>query len=323
MNTTTVAPILDRLSVLGDETRSRILALLETGEMTVSELCAVLQLPQPNVSRHLKTLASEGWIDVRAEGRSRHYQMSPDLEPAARQLWGIVRTELSGNGVFASDAERAHEVLEERRRRSEAFFAQAAERWDDLRAELFGPGAASAPLLGLLDERWTVGDLGSGTGALAEILAPFVQRVIGVDRSTEMLDAARLRTQGLDHVEFRAGELDALPIDDGELDLAVLGLVLHYVLDPRGVLAEAHRCLEPGGHLIVLDMRAHERDVGRLEEMGHVWPGFESAQLESWLTEAGFERTRIVPLRPDLQASGPPLFLASARRPQHDNHHTA
>ena len=64
MNTTATTPILERLSALGDETRTRILALLERSEMTVSELCSVLQIAQPNISRHLKTLTSEGWIEA-------------------------------------------------------------------------------------------------------------------------------------------------------------------------------------------------------------------------------------------------------------------
>ena len=57
--------ILDHLASLADTTRSRILLLLDRHELTVSELCAIVQLPQSTVSRHLKALADAGWIATR------------------------------------------------------------------------------------------------------------------------------------------------------------------------------------------------------------------------------------------------------------------
>lgn len=313
MNTLSPPPILEHLSVLGDETRTRILALLDGSEFTVSELCAVLQAPQPTVSRHLKTLASEGWVEARAEGRNRHYHLSPQLDGAARALWRIVHAEVGEVSVYRADAERARSVLEERRVRATAFFAESAGKWDVTRAELFGSATGLAPLLGLLDPSWVVGDLGCGTGSLTARLAPFARRTIGVDRSEAMLNAAEARLEGLDRVELRCGELEALPIADGELDLAVLALVLHYVVDPRAVLAEVRRTLAPGGRVLILDMRRHDRGPGFSDAMGHVWPGFEPERMEAWLADARFGSVRIQPLAPDPDASGPLLFLASAR----------
>lgn len=312
MNMTAAPPILERLSVLGDETRTRILALLERSELTVSELCSVLQAPQPTVSRHLRTLASEGWVEARVDGRNRHYRLSPTLDGPARALWRIVREEIGARGAYGADAERARAVLDARRMRSAAFFAETAERWDAMRAELFGSGSDLAPLLGLIDPGWIVGDLGSGTGALTSRLAPFARRVIGVDRSEEMMAAAALRLEGVPNVELRPGELEELPVGDGELDLAMLALVLHYVVDPPAALREVRRALAPGGKLVMIDMRPHDRTVGWSEEMGHVWPGFEPERIGAWLTDAGFGRARVVPLPPDPEASGPLLFLASA-----------
>ena len=308
----TAPPILDRLSVLGDETRTRILALLDRSEFTVSELCSVLQAAQPTVSRHLKTLAAEGWVEARAEGRNRHYRLSPSLDEAARGLWRIVRDEIRSGGVFERDTERARAVLEHRRMRSTAFFAETAEHWDEMRGELFGSAVGLAPLLGLLDPAWVVGDLGAGTGALTARLAPFVRRVIGVDRSDAMLATAAARLEDASNAEVRLGELEALPLEDGELDLAILALVLHYVVDPPAVLTEIRRTLAPGGRLVLLDMRRHERGPGFSEAMGHVWPGFEAERIAAWLTDAGFRTPRVVPLPPDPSASGPLLFLATA-----------
>ncbi|HSG49707.1 MAG TPA: metalloregulator ArsR/SmtB family transcription factor, partial [Longimicrobiales bacterium] len=205
MNTTTAPQILDHLSALGDETRVRLLVLLEGGEFTVSELCAVLQSPQPTVSRHLKTLADDGWVQSRTQGRNRHYRLAAELGEAHRELWRVVRTHRGDGGAYAADAERARQVMADRRRRSAEFFASSAERWDHLRRDLFGARAEIIPLVGFLDPRWVVGDLGTGTGGLAATLAPFVARVVGVDRSDAMLRAASRRLEEVPNVELRSG----------------------------------------------------------------------------------------------------------------------
>jgi len=291
----------------------RILALLERSELTVSELCDAVQLPQPTVSRHLRTLADDGWVVSRAEGRNRHYRFSPVLDGASLELWRIVRDDLGKHAVYAADAERARGVMAERHRRAATFFAGVADRWDELRIQLFGSRAELLPLFALLDETWTVGDLGSGTGALAALLSPFVRRIVGVDRSEAMLAAAHKRLEGIDNVELRAGDLEDLPIADGELDLAVLSLVLHYVVDPRDVLQEVRRTLRPRGRLLMVEMRAHERGAEYAEEMGHVWPGFDPARMTLWMREAGFEDVQARPMPPDPAARGPLIFVASGR----------
>ena len=311
MNTTATPPILDHLSALGDETRVRLLVLLEGGEFTVSELCAVLQIPQPTVSRHLKTLADDGWVRSRAEGRNRHYRIAADLGNAHRDLWRVVRAVLGDDGVYAADAERARQVMADRRRRSAEFFASSAEQWDHLRRDLFGARAEILPLVGFLDPRWVVGDLGTGTGGFAATLAPFVARVIGVDRSQAMLRAAARRLEDVPNVELRTGDLEDLPMEDGELDVAVLSLVLHYVVDPAAVIREARRTLKPGGRMIVVEMRAHDRGPEYAEEMGHVWPGFDENTMAEWLRSAGFLHVHASPLPPDPEAGGPLLFIAS------------
>ena len=306
--------LFDRLSALADPTRSRVLLLLETQELTVSELCAVLQLPQSTASRHLKTLGDEGWVVSRSEGTSRIYSMAPArLDPAARRLWAVVRDQLGQSTAAAHDTERLRAVLAARRRKSEEFFSTTAGQWDRVRAELFGATTGPLAMLGLLDDRWTVGDLGCGTGQLAETVAPFVHRVIAIDSSAEMLAAARHRLQGISNVETRRGQLEALPMDDASADAAMLSLVLHYVPEPQRAIAEASRVLRPGGRLLVVDMMPHDREEYR-HTMGHVWQGFALEQVVDWLGEAGLVGVRTTSLPSDPQAKGPTLFAATARK---------
>ena len=230
-----------------------------------------------------------------------------------RRLWAAVKEPISALPVAQHDAERLRAVLAQRRTATQAFFSTAAGKWDRLRAELFGAQVELLALLGLLDESWVVGDLGCGTGAVSEALSGCVGRVVAVDGSRAMLSAARKRLAGRDNVELRAGELEALPVEDGELDAALLVLVLHHLNNPAAALREAARALKPQGRLVVVDMQPHARETYR-QEMGHVWLGLSEAQLSTWLADAGFERFRSRPLPADPGARGPTLFTASARR---------
>ena len=307
-------PIFDRLTALADPTRSRLLLLLDRHELTVGELCVALQLPQSTVSRHLKTLADEGWVSARAEGTSRRYTMSGlPLDDSARELWQLVRDQVSATPSARQDLLRAERVLQERRTTSQAFFSSTAGQWDRVRAELYGSRTDLVPLAALLDPSSVVGDLGCGSGQTSAALAPFVARILAVDESDAMLAAARARVGHHANVELRSGRLEALPVDDAALDIAVLSLVLHFVVDPAAVIREAARALRPGGCLLIVDMEPHEREEYR-STMGHLWLGFSVEQSTSWLESAGFATPRIVPLAPDPQAKGPALFTARAIR---------
>jgi ArsR family transcriptional regulator len=209
------------------------------------------------------------------------------------------------------DLERATRVLAERRARSQEFFSSAAGQWDTLRAELFGRRQDLQSLLGLLDPSWHVGDLGCGTGELSEMLAPFVGRVVAVDASRAMLTAARRRLTSFANVEVHAGDLESLPIDDRELDAAVVFLVLQHIVEPPRVLGEIARVLKPGGRVLLVDLVPHERVEWR-QQMGHVWQGFSPDQLAPWFHGAGFGPVQYRRLPPDPQAKGPLLFAASA-----------
>ena len=305
-------PIFDDLTVLADPTRSRMLLVLERHEVTVGELCAVLQLPQSTVSRHLKTLADANWVSSRRDGTSRYYTLAlDDRDAATRRLWALLRDQVASAPAADQDARRLKGVLTRRQSKSEEFFASASGQWDRLREELFGRTSALRALTGLVDPEWTIGDLGCGTGQTSEALAPFVARVIAVDRSGEMLQSARRRLKESPNVDVRRGSLEDLPIEDGELDAALMMLVLHHVPDPAAALAESARVLRRGARLVICDMLPHEHEEYK-QQMGHVWLGFSDAQISRLLGAAGYTRIRVVPLPADPEAKGPALFVASA-----------
>lgn len=305
--------IIGRLGALADRTRSRLLLLLERQELAVSELCAVVGLPQSTVSRHLRILWEGGWVVWRAEGTKRYYRRTAQLDRSAAQVWQVVAADLADTLVAKEDAARARMVLGRRRMRSEAFFSSAAGQWEELRADLFGTSPEDRALLGLLSPGLVVGDLGCGTGQVTELLSPFVARVIALDRSPEMLAAARARLTGLSNVDICQADLESQPIGNDQLDAALIFLVLHYVANPGLALVETARVLKPGGHLLIVDMVTHG-DVELRDRLGHVWQGFGSERLDGWLQASGFETGRFVLLPPEADTRGPPLFLCSARR---------
>lgn len=307
------APIFQRLNALADATRGRLLVLLERHELTVGELCAAVQLPQSTVSRHLRVLSDEGWLTVRSEGTSRYYRLSSRLAADARRLWEVVRDGLGGV-EFDQDSARALDLVARRRTRSQEYFSTTASEWDTVRAELFGAEPELRALPALIHPASTVADLGCGTGQLAATLAPFVRRVIGVDDSGEMLEGARRRLEGATNVELLEGRLEALPVEDATVDVAMMSLVLHHVPSPEAALSEAARILKPVGRLLVVDMLPHGRAEYR-EQMGHVWQGFSREQMEGWLRDAGLNPIGWHALPPDRAARGPLLFATTARKP--------
>ncbi|HEX5108427.1 MAG TPA: metalloregulator ArsR/SmtB family transcription factor [Vicinamibacterales bacterium] len=304
--------ILDHMSALSDPTRCRMLLLLEKHELTVSELCAVLQMPQSSVSRHLKTLADDDWVTSRRDGTSRFYSMPVDeLDSGAKRLWPLIREQVVGTSAAGQDDRRLKGVLTRRRAKSQEFFASAAAGWDRLRSDLFGDSFYLWAVLGLIDPALVVGDLGCGTGQLTEVVAPYVKRVVAVDGSPDMLDAARLRVGAARNVDLRQGDLESLPIDNGELDAAMLSLVLHYSPSPGRALTEVARSLRKGGRALVVDMLPHERQEYQ-QQMGHVWLGFTEKQISRFLAVAGFSDVRVRMLPADPDARGPALFAAVA-----------
>jgi ArsR family transcriptional regulator len=302
--------ILEHMSALSDPTRCRMLLLLERQELTVSEICAILQMPQSSVSRHLKTLADDDWVVSRRDGTSRFYSMAlDDLDQGAKRLWPLIREQVVATSAAGQDDRRLRGVLARRRAKSQEFFATAAGGWDRLRSELFGDTFFLWGVLGLIDPTLVVGDLGCGTGQLTETVAPYVRQVVAVDSSNDMLDAARHRLGGARNVDLRQGELEGLPIADGELDAAMLSLVLHYSPSPARALSEVSRALRPGGRVLVVDMLPHDRQEYQ-QQMGHVWLGFSDKQIGRFLTGAGFADARVRMLPADPDAKGPALFAA-------------
>jgi len=307
--------LLSWMEGLADPTRLRLLRLLERHELGVVDLCDVLQAPQSTVSRHLKVLGDGGWVRGRREGTTNLYRMILDeLEAPARRLWLLAREQTDTWSTVAQDRLRLERRLREREEKGgEAFFAGAAGEWDKVRSELYGQAFGVEAMLAMLPAGYVVADLGCGTGRMSEQLAGHVKQVIAVDNSPAMLKAAKKRLEGRENVDLRRGEVEALPIESGSCDAAVLVLVLTYVAEPAKGIGETARVLKPGGRGVIVDLLPHDRPEFR-RVMGQKHMGFSPGDVERWMGEAGFARVSCRALPPEPAAKGPALFLAAGVR---------
>jgi ubiquinone/menaquinone biosynthesis C-methylase UbiE/DNA-binding transcriptional ArsR family regulator len=281
------------LEAAGEETRLRILCLLEVAELTVSELVAILGQSQPRVSRHLRLLVEAGLATRQREGAWAFFRLA---EPGGALAHEWLRRLDPADPIVNADRVRLDIAREARRKQAAAYFATRAADWDQIRA-LHAPEerveAALVDMIGAKPFRNLL-DLGTGTGRMLELLAPRAARAVGVDQSAAMLALARARIDqaGLRHVSLRQGDIYAPPVERNAYDLVVVHQVLHFLDDPARALAEATRALAPGGQLAVVDFDAHDQEFLR-DEFAHRRLGFAVDEVENYLAEAGLSAIRV------------------------------
>ncbi|MFQ5599598.1 MAG: ArsR/SmtB family transcription factor [Candidatus Krumholzibacteriia bacterium] len=305
---------------LADPTRLRILRVLEGNDLRVQELVEVLGLAQPTVSRHLGVLLRGGLLRRRRDGVWVFYGLNCDAGPLVENdLGSALRARLRDIPPDPEDLERLERCLEARVRRSREFYARMASEWDGLRAGLEVEGMHLRMLGGVLPGALDLVDAGTGTGALLPILAPAARRLLGVDRSTEMLAEARRRTLAarLGNVALLCADASRLPLADGAVDGVCSLLALHHAARPAGVVAEFVRVLRPGGCVVISDLVEHSEEWMR-SELAHQWLGFAAENIVGWSEDAGLVDVDVSHVRRRRVAGEramPDLFVVRGRKP--------
>jgi ArsR family transcriptional regulator len=291
---------LDYFKALSDITRVRIYHVLLDHELSVNELVALLGMGQSRVSHHVKILLDSGLLACRRSGVWSFY--SADRSPAVQAFSEAARSLFDGEPELSGDMDNAEKIIGQRSISTRQFFNTIAPKWDGLKKDILGSFDLNGALTAGVEKICVAADLGCGTGELLEYLMPLADRVIGVDSSQQMLEEARKRFSGeYGGADLRLGELEHLPMKDGEADLAVISLALHHLSEPQDALKEAFRILNEGGRLIVAEFDRHENETLR-KNYGDRWLGLSKEDLYGWLARCGFTPFAVTshPLRKSL-----------------------
>ena len=307
-----MASILKSLRLLADDTRLRLLLLLQQEELSVAELQEILGLGQSRISSHLAQLRAAQLVSDRRAGKNIYYTIN--AEGFAVEV-GTVLTAAAAEVVEVKADTRGLEVLRRKRADlSREYFNRMAGRF----GRTYCPGRTwqgVARMLFTLVPPMVIADLGAGEGHLSQLMAGKALRVIAVDNSEKMVEygSSLAKENGITNLEYRLGDLEAPPIEPGSVDLAMLSQALHHAGSPVRALRGACGMLRPGGQVVILDLLAHQFEQAR-ELYADIWLGFTEAELVGMLEEAGFEEARAEVVSRDDQN---PLFqtvLATGRK---------
>ena len=310
--------LVDALKAAGEPTRLRILALLRRGDLSVGELVQILDQSQPRLSHHLKTLTNAHLVERLPEGSWVFYRAKN--KNWSGRLLDALFSELDAQAApFLDDAKALQTVRSARARSAESYFSDIAETWDRLRALHYPEADIEAAILAQIQgQRFDrVVDLGTGTGRMLTLLAPYAKEAEGLDLSHHMLTVARanLNRAEVRNARVRQGDVSKTPFESNSADLVIVHQVLHYLEQPEAVISEAARILKPGGRLLIVDFAPHDLEFLR-EAQGHRRLGVREEDMKEWADDAGMALQN--PLRFDPPASldqGLSVLIWTATRP--------
>lgn len=272
--------------MLGDSTRLRLLALLDTEELTVAELARITRLAQPRVSTHLARLREASLVADRREGVSVYYRsMTDDPDCPLCALWRNLSLWLDDPQISA-DAERLPDILAER---------VSGRNWPDAVAgdmeRHYSPGRTWEATARAMVQMLTPGrvlDIASGDGVIGELLHGRAETIDCIDLSDKVVEAGRQRVSEFDNVRFHQGDMHELPFDEAAFDTALMLHALTYSAAPEKVVSEAARVLKPGGTLVAATLNRHGH-ASQVEAYGHVNNGFDLDTLVALAGAGGLE----------------------------------
>lgn len=182
------------------------------------------------------------------------------------------------------------------------YFRATASQWDQIREGYYDENLRDTVIKEAKIELGDfVLDVGCGTGFLTLGIAKIVGRkgkVFCVDISEQMLRKAKenLSSAGFSNVEFRVGDAENIPLEDGFVDAVVGNMVLHHCPDPKSAIIEMVRVLKPKGRVVLADMEEHKEEWLK-DEMADLWLGFNLQRIKEIFQTAGLKKVTVKLLR--------------------------
>ena len=245
---------------------------------------------QSQISTHLAQLKQAGLIEDRRTGKNIFYRLSSDRanDEVRENLLRLLESSAEEIAKSEDDRETLELVLQKRRDKMRGYFDALAGKF----GREYLPGRSwkgLAEILLRLMPSLVIADLGAGEGTFSQLLAQRAQRVIAIDNSEKMVEfgAKLAREHGLANLHYRLGDMEAVPLEDGSVDLAFFSQSLHHAQHPERAVAEASRILKPGGQIAILDLLRHQFEEAR-ELYADVWLGFTELEIRRYLKAAGF-----------------------------------
>jgi ubiquinone/menaquinone biosynthesis C-methylase UbiE/predicted transcriptional regulator len=281
-----IASTVNLLRLLADETRLRLLVLLEE-ELSVAELQEILGMGQSRISSHLAQLKRAGVVDDRRSGKNVYYgpTKSSAKTEKIREMVRVLARELP---EISRDRNALKLVLHKRYDKAREYFDELAGKF----GRSYVPGrswqALAHALIPLIPPGVIV-DLGAGEGTLSQLLASGARKVIAIDNSPKMVEfgSKLARKHGFKNLEYRLGDIEDPPVEKGIVDLAIFSQALHHAIHPERAIAAAHRMLKKNGRVVILDLLSHRFEKARELYADH-WLGFSEVKLQELLDGAGF-----------------------------------
>jgi ArsR family transcriptional regulator len=302
--------LLKALRLLGDESRLRMLRLLEREELSVAELQEILAMGQSRISMALSQLRQAELVELRRAGQKSLYRFC-----GGDMIANLLHQSALELAETREDDDALRLILKKRKDRVRSYFDELAGRF----GRDYVPGRSwkglSEMLIKLLPPM-RIADIGAGEGTLSLLLAQRAEHVIGIDNSEKMVEYAAgvARRAGVRNVEFKLGDLEELPLADASIDLALFSQSLHHALHPQKAVHEAFRTLKPGGRIVILDLHRHTFEEAR-ELYADVWLGFTQVEVLDFLRKARFRAAEIAIVHREAEAPHLETLLAVAEKP--------
>jgi ArsR family transcriptional regulator len=232
-------------------------------------------------------------VTDRREGKKAFYSLRTPLPPKHLALLRAAIESVAEAPPLSDDRDNLERILQKRRRTQEQYFNLIAGRL----GKNYCPGR-SWEALGHLALRMTpaitIADLGAGEGLVSQLLAQRARQVWCIDNSPRMVEIGTELAQknGLANLAYKHGDIEAVPLPDRSVDVAILSQALHHAQHPQTAVNEAFRILKPGGQLLVLDLNEHDFQKAR-DLYADVWLGFTERSLHGFLRKAGFSKVEV------------------------------
>ena len=139
-----------------------------------------------------------------------------------------------------------------------------------------------------------IADLGAGEGLISQLLARRAEQVWCIDNSPRMVEVGTelALKNGLANLAYKLGDIEAVPLRDQSVDLAILSQALHHAQHPQKAIDEAYRILRPNGQVLILDLKEHTFEKAH-ELYADVWLGFTEYALHQFLKKPGFQQVEV------------------------------